>query len=119
MKKKVESFPALTQTVAEESNIIDTDYTVVRDPEKAIKEFKESLVDFMVSLTADIKNLSKNGQYASDLKILSGDEKHYDRILKAIEKQEILIRVLRMDTPFEDEKKKTEQTRVSVETMAK
>jgi len=119
MKKKVESFPALIRTVVEESNIHDVDFTIARDVQATIKNFQESLMEFTISLTADIKNIAKGGKYEGGLKILDGDDKIFDRIVKVIAMQEALIKVLRFDPEPEETKKKTEQTRVSVEAMAK
>lgn len=101
---------------SETFKIDDIDFTVERDAEKAIKEFKECLIDFTVAVTADIKKLSKDGNNAIGLKILASDDKAFDRAMKILERQEMLIKVLRFD---EVVKEKKEQTRVSVEAMAK
>ena len=116
MRKKQESLQIMTPTESETYRIEDIEFTVDRDTEKAIKEFKECLIDFTVAVTADIKKLAKDGKNAEGLKILASEDKAFDRAMKILERQELLIKVLRFD---EETKDKKVQSRVSVEAMAK
>lgn len=118
MSKSKESLTGLMKIPAGESEPIDVEYTSKIDAEKAIKEFKESLIEFTVAVTKDIKNISKGGDRDEPLIVLSGDDKIFDRALKILERQEILIKVLRFD-PEPEKQTKKERSRVSVETMAK